>query len=808
VTLEWRVAHSRPLVYIYDDFGPNYDDVGFKAAVCRQDTLDGCSTSFRVGNGGFYRWQLMVESPRGSRTHAAASITVAAPFPLREVVGGGFVDMLAPSSRSISWVPDSRNDWADQNIDTAWVEVRAFPSLWTTKRYPRTGSGASITIPESALSAPGHFRYSLRDCHLPRYSDTKLCSPEKSVGFIVGSDHFLGYTPIQPESGRDLEISFTTDSGSVRLLSSPTLINPNNGWPVVATTRGSYVIDGKLLTPGLHRIELVSCNWKTNTCSNRKDAERAAETGYVQQKPAGYYHQGELIATLTPEDGSPSQAIYAPVDGEVHFESTSSVHKVKAGALIAYSITRNSDVLHIQVDSHMDWTLHRQYTDDFYPGKAYQVIGGGQPLDVTYGPDRGIWLLNEFSNSIEHVTADRKVETINIPLGRNPISEPNAFAAVKPFLLTIANSGAFPSSISALAERSTRIGQKIWFTQGGGLLRQPAGSNNHSRIASYDPRLSDSPLTPYDDRICVYNLPADDPEGYGDNQVIGLTAAGGRIWVAESRGFFNDKRSSISSFIPSKRLCANLLNFEDKNALASQKLQYCDTGRTPEQDGCMARLMPSYLPDDIKIAHLETDPEDDSIWFSDAHGKYLGHLIPAQDNRIEVFRLPDSHAGPLDGMPGFGGFPWNLRVDSDAVYIAEYATAHILRFDKASATFNEVMLPCPTSQITLHSLALDTVRDRLWFTLANESHVPMAVATSTIGYMDLASWRSYLADPPRSDTIKGVIYEGLDSIAASPEHPGEEQAFRGIAIDPRSGKIALATMWRRQLIELVPHSGF
>jgi hypothetical protein len=218
--------------------------------------------------------------------------------------------------------------------------------------------------------------------------------------------------------------------------------------------------------------------------------------------------------------------------------------------------------------------------------------------------------------------------------------------------------------------------------------------------------------------------------------------------------------------------------------------------------------MPSYLPDGIKIAHLETDPEDDSIWFSDAHGKYLGHLIPAQDNRIEVFRLPDSHAGPLDGMQGFGGFPWNLRVDSDAVYIAEYATAHILRFDKASATFNEVMLPCPTAQITLHSIALDTVRDRLWFTLANESHVPVAVATSTIGYMDLATWRSYLADPPRSDTIKGVIYEGLDSIAASPEHPGEDQAFRGIAVDPKSGKIALATMWRRQLIELVPHSGF
>jgi len=669
VTLQWRVANSGPLVYIYDDFGPTYDDVGFKAAVCRQHTVDGCSASFRVSDGGFYRWILMVENPKGNRTHAVASITVAEPFPLREVAGGGFVDMLNPSSRTITWLPDARNDWADLDVDSAWVELRQSGSLlWNRKHYPRAGPGAVFTVPESALSVPGQFRYGLRDCYLPRFSDTKLCSPEKSVGFVVGSDHFLGYTPIQPEPGKDLEISFTTDSGSVRLLSSPTLIKANGGWPVVATTRGSYLIEGKLLTPGLHRIELVSCNWKASTCSNRMDAERAAVAGQVHQEPAGYYHKGELIATLTPEDESPSQSIHAPVDGEVHFTSADSVHKVEAGTLIAYSITGNSDVLHLQVDSRMDWTLHRPYTDDFHPGKAYQVIGVGQPLDVTYGPKGGIWLLNEFSNSIEHITADRKVETINVPLARNRLSEPNAFDPVKPFLLSIAGSGQFPASISALAERATRIGPKIWFTQGGGLLRLPAGSGNHSRIVSYDPGLSDSPLTPYDDRICVYNLPADDPEGFGDNQVIGLTAAGGRIWVAESRGFFNDRRSSISSFVPRKALCNNLLNFGDKDALASQKLQYCDFGRTPEQDGCMERLMPGYLPDDIKIAHLETDPEDDSIWFSDARGKFLGHLIPAQDNRIELFRVPDSHAEPLVGMHGFGGFPWNLRVDRDAVY--------------------------------------------------------------------------------------------------------------------------------------------
>ena len=417
----------------------------------------------------------------------------------------------------------------------------------------------------------------------------------------------------------------------------------------MATTQGSYLIDGKLLTPGLHRIELVSCNWKTHTCSNRKNAERAADLRYVEQEPAGYYHQGERIATLTPVDGSPPQLIHAPADGEVHFVNAGTVQKVEAGMLIAYSITGNSDVLDIQVDSHMDWTLHRHYTEDFYPGKAYPVIGSGQPLDVTYGPEGGIWLLNEFSNSAEHITAGRSVDTLNIPLARTSGSQSGAFEAVKPFLVSFADSGASPASISALAERASAIGPTLWFTQGGGLLREPASNGNHSRIVSYDTRLSDSPLTRYNDRICVYNLPADDPAGYGDNQIIGLTAASGRIWVAESRGFFNDRRSSISSFIPEKRLCANLLNFEDRGALARQKLQYCSTGKTPEYDGCMERVMPDYLPDGIKIAHLETDPEDDSIWFSDARGKFLGHLIPAQENRIELFRSTRQPRRPAGG---------------------------------------------------------------------------------------------------------------------------------------------------------------
>ena len=34
ITLQWRVVNSQQLVYIYDDFGPGYQDIGFKQAVC------------------------------------------------------------------------------------------------------------------------------------------------------------------------------------------------------------------------------------------------------------------------------------------------------------------------------------------------------------------------------------------------------------------------------------------------------------------------------------------------------------------------------------------------------------------------------------------------------------------------------------------------------------------------------------------------------------------------------------------------------------------------------------------------------
>ena len=60
----------------------------------------------------------------------------------------------------------------------------------------------------------------------------------------------------------------------------------------------------------------------------------------------------------------------------------------------------------------------------------------------------------------------------------------------------------------------------------------------------------------------------------------------------------------------------------------------------------------------------------------------------------------------------------------------------------------------------------------------------------------------------RNPTIRGVIYSGLDQIPPEADRPPMHQAFRGIAVDQASGRVALATMFREQITVLKPLPGF
>lgn len=222
----------------------------------------------------------------------------------------------------------------------------------------------------------------------------------------------------------------------------------------------------------------------------------------------------------------------------------------------------------------------------------------------------------------------------------------------------------------------------------------------------------------------------------------------------------------------------------------------------------MQRYLLDALPTGIKVAHLAADGLNGTVWFTDAHGKYLGNLNPNREKPFRIYPIPDIHRKTFKGIPGFGGFPWSLRVDHEAVYFTEYSTQHILRFDKASATFDELHVPYATNHVTLHSIDIDPVTDRLWFTLSNEVAVSLSVDTSKIGYIDLSSWRDHVADPSRASSVSAVIYRGMDSMDVATNHATLHHAFRGIALDPASGKIALASMWSGQIIELTPYPGF
>ncbi len=732
VTLQWRIIDSQQMVYIYDDHGANYVDVGFKKAICPAAPFNTCSTTITVTEGGYQRWVLKVEGANGGQVNVPASIVVPTPYRLADVTGGGFIDMLAPTSQTIAWKVDRRNAAFDQPAQQGRVKIIP-PGAWfqgAPTRYPRSGAQANLTIPESAVSAPGQKVYTLSDCHIPLGSDREFCSPGVAVDFYTGADRFLDWNPVYAESGKDLTVAFTSRSGDVRRLSSKTLIPPHSGGTLLETTAGRITIDARLLTPGTHDLELVSCISLTNTCS-------------------------------PPEK------------------------------------------LRILVDSNMDWTLGRDYADDFRTGVGHAVLGFGDPLDITYDSNGGIWLINEFANNIEHVSPAGTVASFTLPTARQAVVKDFVLEPVKPFSSSL---GKNISSVnfSALGERATRIGARLWFTQGGEMQGPPTKLKNHSRVISFDPSLSDSLATPYDDRLCAYNVPPEYENQPANNQVIGLAGTSDRIWIGESRTFFGPGPTAISSFIPDPNSCENLLNFEDPQALARQKLPYCTPGKTPEQDGCMELILLDGPLSTLRVGHLEMDPVDNTVWFTDSHGRFLGHLDPDHVKDVVVYPLPDPHTE----LWFFGGFPWSLRVDDEAVYFGEYKSGDILRFDKATATFDEIQIPVATNQVKLHSIDIDAATNRLWFTLANETLVPLDRAASTIGYIDLASWRAHVAQPKIYTQISGVIYSGLDTIPPSSAEPDQHQSFRGIAVDPASGKIALASMRRRQIIELTPNTSF
>ena len=809
VTFSWRTDRSASRAYIFDDTGPSLNDPGVAGVSCRAGAEPVCHKRIRVTTGALYRWQLMVEGADQQRIFVPTELQVVPPAAPSVISGDEFVDILNPGARVFSWTPEPENDWSHHDDNPGWVEIRRPGWVFSDTKYSLSGPDARFEVPESALRESGAVEYGVRECHENNDGPGKFCSAATKVKFWVGNDIFLESHHLYTNAGETLEITFTTKSGDMRFLTSDSLIRGENGSTRVQVSESSYSIDGELLTPGTHQIQLSSCTGNGTSCGGRVNSDTSLHSGTLIKMPAGAYKKDDLIAMVVSSDNQNMQAIYAPEQANVIFYeafANKPVSPINKGDSIAYVDNGKGDILNVIIDSPVSWDEGRNYLDDFSEGAAYFMPDSENALDIIYGKEHNIWLLNEFSNSVESLSKGAIKDSLEVPLLRQADSVTNRFKAVEPFQIWLSAAAPRATTITSLAERLTDIDGKIWFTQGGGLNPGSVSvSGNHSRIVAFDPSTQDSPNTLYDDRFCVYNLPPDNLDSLDDNHAIGLTTAGGRIWIGEIRGFFTDRRSVLSSFVPAKRLCNNLIDFNDPTAVAEQALQYCDIGKTPEQDGCIEKVV---LPADIKIAHVETDPIDESIWFSDASGQALGNFNPRRSSALKIFRLPDNHRRPFSGMPGLGGFPWRLQVDDKAVYFVEYATRHIIRFDKKTSSFDEIQVPFANQQVRLHSLALDKMRNRLWFTLCNESKVPLDPGASTLGFIDLGDWEQYIDDPVKWPRISAVIYSGLENIPPADEHPDQHQSFRGLAVSPTSGDIALATMHRSQITVLKSRTGF
>lgn len=809
-TLEWRVVEGvSPEVYIFDDTSGGYDDPGKQLAFCEAEAAVSCSTSFRLVNGGTYRWKIRVKNAHGNSVHVPATLRIAGPYPPLLTTGNIRVDPLNPTERVISWTSDARNSTARD----AWIELKPREAMfWGPQRYPRSGPEANFTVPRSIFAGTADPAFHVRECYLPDGPDSEFCSPPSVVGFYVGTDMFEGPVHRHVASGEDVVARFSTFSGDLRMLVSPTLLSADGEPKEISTAGSDYTIEGQRLTPGLHELFLTSCTWPDMRCPNREEAEVSIHDGMLWRLPAGHYQKGDLIALVVSSGFSSIQAVVAPSTGYVFFEKNDPKMRfipIKSGEKIAHVYSSYDSFLNFLVDSSDGWVIGRQYTEDFLDSEAVELPDSESALDITFDNPGNIWVLSEFSNSITRVDAHGAIELLEAPILRklNPISgreEP-----VKPFTAWLVSDRPVSVGFSSLAERVTEVGKKIWFTQGGGLdPGQVPKRGNHSRVVSYDPTLEDSPATLFDDRMCVYNMPADDVDGFGNNQIIGLAWARGRIWIAETRGVFNEAHSVVSSFVPNPALCDNKMDYALEHESGKYAMQYCDAGENPEQDGCVDRITLDMEPTGIKVAHLVSDPANESIWFSDASGQVLGNINSGRNPQVVLFPLPDTHRNHFDGMSGFGGFPWSIEVDSQAVYFLEYAAIDILRFDKQTATFDEVHVPYSNTQVNLHSLALDRKGNRLWFTLCNETSAPLDNAGSTIGYVDLASWQAHILNPRRWPKVSGVVYSGLEAIPPGQGMPEVHQSFRGIAINPANGQLAIATMNRSQVTLLFPRQGF
>jgi hypothetical protein len=777
IKIAWTVTggDSTNLLYVYSENGT--EDVGFRAQSCNGSTTS-CSTTLNVPNGGVFRYVVSVKNNAGQFTNRAVEVTVPGLTPPSVSSALVNLDMFNVAEQTLSW---SRSGAGFVNVygPTGFNPV--------APRRPPTGS---MTIPVSQLPI-GRNTWSIEYCE--RSGDSEICSSDRTqVTYVVGPSRFTGDNRKFTPAGRALALSWNV---------------VGNGWFVSAPSLGigTWVSQPSFTIPataaqGAHNVSLVSCDFQStpNRCSNRVDLN-ASVAGVVRFTVAegAAVEAADQVGSLTPTGGGSAITLSAARAGTFHL-NVASGSTVTAGTLLAFVITADEDNIQVVVGetaSLVTWT-NRAWSTDFtaltFDTQARPSTGS--PLDVTFDSQGALWGLGEFSSGISRVSSNT-LSHFEVPLARVSSSFTRTTPFASPF--GTAENPRPPVSTTTLGERVTKAGNAVWFTQGGKLFH--TGSNNHTRLIRFALDGVDLPSTPFDDRLCAVHVPGD------NNEVIGAAWDGKKVWFtawnnrtsgsrAPSLLWFPDDGTAAAVNGPNFPGCDNLLDYSDDAAVdAATAGNRC----TPTNTACVHEvLVPAKggAP-----AHVTVDPADGSIWYVDFTGFVLGRYVLSTD-KFTCFAMP---ASSYVGF--FGGFPWQLRVDGDSVFIGEYGDKDLVRFNKnaagassdctqtpsATPAMSQLHLPVVSRDVALHSIEIQG--GRLWFTLANESGGPLNANASSFGFVDLASWR---AGAPT-----GVMYNGLTTLGRS--GGSHRHSFRGIAVSP-SGKVGLADMRYTELDLLTP----
>jgi len=819
IRISWTVTggDSTNLLYVYSEHPSRIPDPGFAPQRC--NGTSGCSIDVRISQTGTYSFVVAVKNDNGDFATRRATVDVTDPPPLAIPRSQRYVTVglySAPRDIPVTWSTPTQSD------AVVVISKRGEGPLATV-----AASGGSYTIPASTYSAggtpvPGRHTYELRHCI--GATSNRICSYPVLVHVFVTADRFAGPERLFLDpSGQPLALSWTSlgsfwyvddrlvdATGKPQSLAGRWFTSPSASWPSQFDSRA-----------GIHELALITCSTVSGRprCSNRAEvvASRsgtlhwlAANQSLVFPSPEYPIARIDESAVVAPRLGT---LVYAAADGST----------VSAGQVIGYVLFEDDDhVDRIQIvndpATQATWqtaNVGADFAVRRFDLRKFSEVGA--PLDAAFDPSGAAWISGEFGYALAQIS-NNTARSFTQPLRRNQ-GNSTSWPAVRPFRTKLAKeSDGTPvrAHFSELAERVISSRNAVWATYGGGLFISTPG--NYSRVMRFALDSSDSPSTPYDDRICAIHVPGD------SNQIIGTAydPARSRVWLVAGKAndisanysqpalyWFADSgtQQALSDTSPTPP-CDNLANYEDASAMSElNRSRLCATDSDVR---CVHRVrLPQGIgyPEHVWYDNNGTpnDASDDLLWITSIFADVSG-ARPWTDRSPSVvarYRISDGSLRcvglPVPTPTGLrslaGGFPWQVRADSTYVYVLEYADNDLIRIPKSnlgettdcsqapppSATAEELHLPVLGDEQVTHSF--DIARGKAWFTYTIEEWDPRTPDVSGIGYVDLVAWGA--------GARRGVIYQGLTdgaySLSGDPHH-----MFRGIDVDDASGKIIVA----------------